>query len=469
MTEPSYLIQGLADYVATLRFETLSPRAVEVAKQCVLDAYGNMVYGRYCEIANAILQYLETTQTEPLSEAKVAVLDAEGRMADKQSAVFAHSMMARCADLDDGYRHAMGHPGSSLVPLSLSLAQLYGCNGKEMLTALVAGYDIYARLGEAFNPFMYRERGFDATGVCGAVAAAAIVGKMAGSSAEVIKNAMGLASLFAGGLIEYQNDGTSGKIFCGGWGALSGMRAHALATCGFTGPHAALEGKQGFFQAFMGTSGHLNTQQVLQNLRSDFKITSIYFKRHACQRGLHALLDAVLDIRAEGALTPAQVEAVDIHTTTFIQRLSNPEPKTAVGGQASAQFTAAVALKHGRMDSEHLMVESFEDPEVKELAGKVKVLHDKQVQAYLGDNPTHFCSARVVLRTNDGRRFERWAPVPQGDIESPFGWDVLRLKFERLIAGTPFAASGEERFRFIATLEQAESVGWLFQAELRSK
>ena len=194
MTQQTYLIQRLADFVATLRFEELSARAVEVAKQTVLDSYGNIIYGRYCETADAILEYLKTTETEPLSEAKVAVIGAEGRMADKQSAVFVHTMMARCADLDDGYRHAMGHPGSSLVPLSLSMAQLYGRTGKDVVTALVAGYDIYARLGETFNPYMYRERGFDATGVCGAVASAAVVGKMAGSSAEVITNAMGLAS-----------------------------------------------------------------------------------------------------------------------------------------------------------------------------------------------------------------------------------------------------------------------------------
>lgn len=463
MTEPTYLIEFLADYVATLRFEAISARAVEVAKQCVLDAYGNMLYGRYGETADAILEYLKTTETEPLSEARVAVLDAAGRMADKQSAVFVHSMMARCADLDDGYRHAMGHPGSSLVPLAFSMAQLYGRTGKEIVTALVAGYDIYARLGEAFNPYTYRERGFDATGVCGAVAAAALVGKMAGSSAEVIKNAMGLASLFSGGLIEYQNDGTSGKIFCGGWGALSGMRAHALATCGFTGPQAALEGRQGFFQAFMGTSGRLNTQQVLHNLGSLYKITDIYFKRHACQRGLHVLLDAMLAIRADGNLSPAEIRSVDIHTTPFVLRLSNPAPTTAIGAQASAQFTSAVAIKHGRMDSEELILMSFADPEVTELAGKIRVLRDEKVEQYLNENPTHFCAARVVLKTMDGRQYKRWAPVPKGDIETPFSWDELKIKFEHLVARTPFAASSEERFRFIAGLEHEEAIDNLFR------
>ena len=135
---------------------------------------------------------------------------------------------------------AMGHPGSVLVPLLLSMAQLHRNDGKQMITAIVAAYDVYARLGEAINPFMYREKGFDATGVCGAVAAAALVSKLTNASAKQTKDAMGIASLFTGGLIEYQNDGTSGKILCSGWAALTGLRAVRLASCGFTGPEMQL-------------------------------------------------------------------------------------------------------------------------------------------------------------------------------------------------------------------------------------
>ena len=38
-----YLIYGLADYVANVKYEDLTDRAKEVAKQAILDSYGNMV------------------------------------------------------------------------------------------------------------------------------------------------------------------------------------------------------------------------------------------------------------------------------------------------------------------------------------------------------------------------------------------------------------------------------------------
>lgn len=459
----SYLIYELAEYVAGLRYEDLSERAVEVAKQVILDSYGNMIFGRYCEASGRILAYGNLAGGTVNCEAPVSLLGETSSRTDSDTAVFIHTMMARCADLDDGYRHAMGHPGSGLVPLLLTMAQLYQRDGKQMITAITAAYDIYARLGEAINPFMYRERGFDATGVCGAVAAAALVSKMKGADAAATKDAMGLASLFTGGLIEYQNDGTSGKIMCSGWGALTGMRAARLAACGFTGPNAALEGRYGFFQAFTGTSGHCDMNHVLDDLGKDFKITSIYFKRHACQRGLHATLDAMLDLRETYGLTPHNIKRVDVLTSSFVHRLSNPEPKTAVGAQASTQFASAVALKHGRMDSEELVFESFEDPEIKELVKKISVIKDDEVQQYLTDNPTHFCAAKVVAETVDGKVYTKWAPVPIGDVETPFGWDMLKVKFSHLIAGTPAEKTVEERFELIKNLEQAESISSLFK------
>ena len=458
-----YLIYGLADYVVNLRYEDLSKRAIEVGKQVILDSYGNMVFGRYCEASERIMEYAKLADTVVKNEELVSLIGEEEVLTGSDTVVFVHTMMARCADLDDGYRHAMGHPGSVLVPLLLTMAQLYKKDGKEMITAIAAAYDVYARLGESINPFMYRERGFDATGVCGAVAAAALVSKIIGADAEKTKNAMGIASLFTGGLIEYQNDGTSGKIMCSGWAALTGMRAVRLSSCGFTGPDAALEGKYGFFQGFKGTSGHCDMSQVLNNLGKDFSVTKIYFKRHACQRGLHAVLDAMLDLRESYSLTPAMIKSIDVRTSSFVHRLSNSNPKTAVGAQASTQFTSAVALKYRRMDSEKLIFKSFSDDEIQELVQKITVTKDEEVEEYLKKNPTHFCAAKVILETYDGNVYERWAPVPLGDTETTFGWDMLKLKFDNLVAGTPCEKTKDERFDLLKNLEKTNDINMLFR------
>ena len=459
----NYFIYGLADYIANLTYDNLSEEAIDFAKKVILDSYGNMIFGRYSETKNLIMGYLEKMDGVTENEGQVSILGEKERKTNLETAVFIHTMMSRCADLDDGYRHAMGHPGSVLVPLLVNVAELYDKNGKDMITAIVGAYDIYARLGECINPFMYRERGFDATGVCGAVAAAALVSKLKGLDKERIKDAMGIASLFSGGLIEYQNDGTSGKILCSGWAAVNGIRATKLAEIGFTGPNAAFEGKYGFLQAFKGVSGHCDTSGILLKLGEEFKITHIYFKRHACQRGLHAVLDAMLDLKEKHLLQPDEIENVEIKTSSFVYRLSNKSPETFVGAQASAQFTSAVALKYGRMDSEKLVSKSFEDKEIARLADKVTVILDDEVQDYLKKNPTHFCAAKVLIHKKSGEKYESWNPVPLGDVETTFGWDMLENKFYNLVKDTPYEKDWKDKFNTIMKLEDLQDMEMLYR------
>lgn len=448
-----YLIRQLADYVAGLCFDDLSPKEIDYTQKCVLDSLGNMIYGRYSQMGEQIMTYSKMTRMKPVCESEVSVLGEKETFA-KETAVFAHTVMARCSDLDDGYRYAMGHPGAVLVPLALTLAELFNRSGKEMITALVAGYDIYARLGEALNPYMYRERGIESTGVCGAIAAAAVASKLMGETAEQIKNAMGIAALFAGGLIEYQNDGTSGKVLCCGWAALNGMRAAGLAAHSFTGPNAVLEGKKGFLQAFQGSK--MTPDNITRRLGLDFKITEVYFKQHACMRGMHAAVDAVLWLREKYELRIENLSSIKVYTTDFLQRLSNPTPKTTIGAQCSIEFALAAALKHGHLYSEETIIDSLSDDQVLMLASNINIIKDTEVENYLKMNPTHWTAARLRINTHDGEQYEKWLPTPQGDIETPFDYEKLCEKFKRMTKSTPYETAAIRLCGTISSLEKVE-------------
>lgn len=94
---------------------------------------------------------------------------------------------------------------------------------------------------------------------------------------------------------------------------------------------------------------------------------------------------------------------------------------------------------------------------------KITVTLDDEVQQYLADHPTHFCAAHVVITTHDGNIYERWMPVPLGDMETPFGWNMLEQKFNRFLAGTPFDGNKQERFEFIRNLEHMNHVDKLLR------
>jgi 2-methylcitrate dehydratase PrpD len=115
------------------------------------------------------------------------------------------------------------------------------------------------------------------------------------------------------------------------------------------------------------------------------------------------------------------------------------------------------------MDSEKLIFKSFGDAEIQELVEKITVTKDKEVEEYLVNNPTHFCATKVILETYDGNVYERWAPVPLGDAETPFGWDMLKLKFDNLVSGTPCEKTKDKRFDLLKNLEKANDINMLFR------
>lgn len=451
------ITQQYAQFIASLSYEDLPKQAVAATKTCLLDGLGNLIYGRYAEMGARALKTCAAYPVQVGMELPVKI--PGGDFCSSTDAAFACAVMARCADLDDGHRFAMGHPGSVLVPAVLVYGQQLGSNGQDILTALAAGYEVYTRLGAAINPSSYRERGFDSTGVTGAVACTAALGKLFHLSEMELTNALGLAPQFTGGLIEYQNDGSMAKVLCGAWAISTALRSIRLARCGFTGAAQALEGKKGFIQAFSNAPA---PEKALASLGEEWKITEIYFKLHACMRGLHAAVDAMLDLRAREGLAPENTAEIQVHTTSFVARLSKPYPATEIAAQSSIEFALAVALTYGHIAGENALKEAMGRPEIYRLAGKVKLILDDEVDAYVKEHPSHWGAVRLRVHTTDGHWCEQWNPLPRGEAERPFTWQQLCEKFARLASGTPYEPCCGALCAELEQFETVSSVGDLF-------
>lgn len=431
------LIQLLAGYMHGLTYEEIPDETLETAKMVILDAYGNLQNSKNSESSKMVIRYAKQLSKDRIESEKIFFLDDSHEAVIQDMAVFAYSVMGRMADMDDGFTKAMGHPGSFLVPILLVLSKKKHTDGKEMLTALTAAYDVYARIGEAINPFMHRDRGFDATGVCGAIAAAGLIARLWETDLDTMENSMGLAASFSGGLIECQNDGTSGKYLCGAWAAANGLQAVRLAMNGFRGSARILEGKSGLFHGFCGHRGY-DASAVADRLGTSFKINEIYFKRYACLRGIHATMDAVSELMREYELEEKNIVSVDIRASEFLLRLSRPAPETPVSAQGSLQFGAAVIMKYGHLKTEEFLEKCMNDPEIHRVMKKITVTEDETQKEYLNHHPTHFSASKVVVFTEDGRCLDKFKGLPDGEEgEHRFGWKELEEKFRWLSAKLP--------------------------------
>ncbi|MFA0887754.1 MAG: MmgE/PrpD family protein [Synergistales bacterium] len=443
----------LADFIEGLNFDTLPGEVVEQAKKCLLDSLGNLLAGKNSESTPKIVAIAKSHTDDPRS-----TIPGFGK-ASVEAAAFANSVMMRALDLDDGHRYAMGHPGSVLIPAALASAEACKASGREVITALTAAYEVYSRLGTVINPQSYRERGFESTGICGAVAAAALGAKLAGLDAVKTKNALGIAGLFAGGLIEYQNDGSSGKVLCPGWALSGGLRAMELARAGFTGPEWIFEGKNGFFQAF---GVNPNTDHALEGLGTRHGIMDTYFKVHGCMRGLHPSVDGAIALRPHLGDSLDLLKELRVRTTPFVKRLDRPFPSTAEAAQGNLRFVLAVALKHGKVNHETLGC-SLLDEKIEKIADRIAVALDDECIRYVSENPSHWGAAEVELLTSKGELFREWVPLATGEPERPLGWDGLEAKFEELVAKTDFALHSHRLVQAVRNFESPASIEEIFE------
>lgn len=177
--------EALSRYVASLRYEDLSPRTVHEAKRHLIDSLG-CAMGAYGSEPAAIARRVAPVSSGTPS----ARLLGEGRPTTPEAAAFANSVMVRFLDANDTYiMRGSGHPSDMLGAL-LAAAELQGASGKDLLRATVAGYEMFGALADQVS---LRDRGWD-QGVFIAPAAAAGAGLLLGLSAERMADALAIAA-----------------------------------------------------------------------------------------------------------------------------------------------------------------------------------------------------------------------------------------------------------------------------------
>jgi 2-methylcitrate dehydratase PrpD len=72
------------------------------------------------------------------------------------NAALANAMCAHADETDDFEPVTKAHPGSSVVPAALAMAEKQGCTGQDFIRAVTLGYDMSCRLLMALGPDLLR-------------------------------------------------------------------------------------------------------------------------------------------------------------------------------------------------------------------------------------------------------------------------------------------------------------------------
>ena len=238
-----------ARWAANLKYEDLSPEVVDKVKALMLHALTSAVLGAPMARAKEVLRL---TKAE---EGKVdgATLLVDGGKATRIGAAFANSELMHTSGLFDSYR-MLTHPGPVLVAAAIVNAELEKKNGKDIITALAAGYEFLFRLCDDFIPST-AARGFRPSPLYGTMGAAMVTGKLMGLNEEGLGSTIALAANFASGLNEGPHEGSDEISIHEPQAARNGVFAAVMARMGHIKvAERSIEGDAGFYNAFTGSS-----------------------------------------------------------------------------------------------------------------------------------------------------------------------------------------------------------------------
>lgn len=411
---PEYL-DRTCQFVVKTTFRELSANVVEQAKKVLYDCVGVMAAGAQQKEPREMARRLAAQ-----SGRRSSTVIGQKKKADAMTAALLNGTAGTWLELDEGNQFARGHAGIHVVPVALAFGEEINASGKEVITALVLGYEIACRIGIASKLRMTMHP----HGSWGTVGAAVTVGKLMKVKADEMERLINLASsmTLATSRKTMLEGGTVRNLYAGVSGTMGALAGHLLKS-GFTGE---ADGIGSVYGAVVSEAFH--PEAMTEALGSRYEIARNYFKQYACCRYNHSSLDALYAImghQPEGTLDPKKVESVRVETYSLAAQLCSQHPGNMLAAKFSVPFAIATTIVHGNSGVGSFLPQKVKRPEIRELASRVAVEENPE---FTGMMPSRRPS-RVTVRLRDGRAFTETVFVSKGDIEDPYSTEELEAKF----------------------------------------
>lgn len=451
-----------AAYCAELTFDDLPEAVVERAKHLLLDTIGVSVGSARVDSTEA---FFEGTRSRN-RDTDGATVFATGEEMGPEYAALVNGALAHSLDYDDTHRAASLHPGAPVIPAAVAVGEEVNASGQELLTAVVAGYELTCRLGMAVNPESHYNRGFHMTATCGLFGATAAAGILYGFSETEFRSAFGINGSQAAGSLQFLENGGWNKRAHPGFVGNNALLATAYAQQEFRAAAEPIEGVRGFLQ---GYSDNPVPEKATAGLGADHELLNVGIKPYPCCRYMHAPLDAFFELIETETIHHKDIESVTINIAeSGIDLIGNPTntyPQSFVDCQFSMPFGAALALVY-RDDS----IETFFDAINGGVSDEAKRIIDRTTVRgadWIEDAYPEKWPAEVIVETAS-ETYSARVEYARGEPEKPLSWSELVEKYEELtepVLGAAAASETREVIEDLDTHSVADLVAPLAEAE----
>ena len=400
------LTEKALDFLFACQWQDLPQAVRRQSKLCLLDSLGAMLAGFSTPVGRLMAGHAGTNHGG--HGARILV---SGRPVSPVGAALANGFAANALDIDDGHRLVKGHPGACLAPLLFpALDMAPHLTGPELLSALTAGYELAIRAGMIRHATY---RAYHSSGSWGAVAGAALVGRLLGCDRETIRQAMGVAEYHApiAPMMKGIETPSMGKDSIG-WGCMVAMSSALLAKEGFSG--------------ITPLFNDAPDPALMQELGLRFRMLELYFKPYAACRWGQPAVAGALKVMEEHSLSPDEVAEIEVKTFAAAKALPTAPPESTEEAQYSLVFPVAAAILKGEVGPGQVLPPGLHDPEILALAGKVTVEVEPEFEKAF---PRHTL-AEVIVTTDSGASHCSGPMEPKWEPATGLpGEDELRAKF----------------------------------------
>jgi 2-methylcitrate dehydratase PrpD len=410
----------LARFVTSTNVTGLPPLALERARMAIASTIASAAMGADIDSSRIIRELAR----ERGGAEQATLWFNGGRRLPVADAARVNAVMSDAAASDDSDLRSIAHIGTIVSTTSIAVAEQTGANGRDVLAAMVYGYEIAGRIDEALTPGR-NERGFHgsiATIFGGAVAAGTLLKLTQGQMTQAIA----LAATSIGGLMVAANTSVA-REYHAGLSAMLGIYAALAAHKGLMAEEHVLEMPRGFFSAYGGA--HL--EDVTRDLGRAWDITTnMAIKLVPGGHPHHAAAEAAANAAIAGHVDPADVADIRLSSAKYRTLPGPRHPTDLIGVAHSPAYFIAAAVADRGYGWIHVSPEKVADPVIRQLIDKVTV--DPNPPPYPDRFPHHH-GATVTITLKDGRQFSAHVDFPRGSAPRGIEWADVDAKYRRLV------------------------------------
>jgi 2-methylcitrate dehydratase PrpD len=308
----------------------------------------------------------------------------------------------------EGHSAAHGRPGLPVVPALLALGAAQDATFGDLLLALVTGYEIGVRAGEAWRI----PSGWHVDGSWHSLAVAAAAARLASGPTLIQPAIEAAACQIPASLYLPIAVGSVLRNTYPAHAVLLGMMAAAAARAGFAMPTGSLEEAR---RRVLNAQGKATTAPA-----GEWTILNGYLKPYAGVRHTHYAVDACLQLRRRPEFSLDRISAITVQTyEEAVQYCGNRSPRTAIQAQFSLSYALAAAFALGDLGPDAYT--NIGDPVITRLERLVAIEPE----------PARRKRSATVTIEVDGRSLAADAESVVGDPANPMSREHVIDKFRR--------------------------------------